>query len=549
MPQAETKRTPVLIVGGGPVGMNLALNLDALGVPCTVVNTEPRTRWHPKGSTQNTRTMEHYRRLGLARKIRALGLPPEYPTDVGYFTRLNGWEISRVVMPSEAEKQRRLAHVAASDQVPEPILRCNQMYVETFLFEHLKTVANIELRFGWRTVEWTQHADRVAATIEEVATGRRENYTCAFLVGCDGGQGEVRRSLGIRYGGESTRDQAYLGRTMVATHARAPDFYQVIAHKPCWQFWTINPEFRTNIISLNGKDEFLMNSQQDEPDAPPDDKAIARRFLGSLGRDIPLHFLGHWCWTPGQALVAERYGEGRILLAGDAVHLFTPTGGFGMNTGIDDTANLGWKLAAMVQGWGGENLLASYEIERRPIGLRNTNQARELTNNVGGVPVGAAMDHDSAAGAAAREEAGKYLADFGEEFASLGIQLGARYDQSPITVGDGSEPPRDNPFTYIPSACPGGRAPHVWLADRSSIFDKFGKGFTLLCLGNRDGAALVAAAKLRGVPLTTVAVDDPAARDLYERAFALIRPDHHVAWRGDALPEDCSRLLAQVTGG
>jgi len=292
-----------------------------------------------------------------------------------------------------------------------------------------------------------------------------------------------------------------------------------------------------------------MNSQQETADAPPDDAAIARRFLGSLGKDIPLHFLGHWCWTPGQALVAERYGEGRILLAGDAVHLFTPTGGFGMNTGIDDAANLGWKLAALVQGWGGEALLASYEIERRPIGLRNTGQARELTNNVGGVPVGPAMAEDSASGAAQRAEAGRYLANFGEEFASLGIQLGARYDGSPIIAADGSAPPRDDPYTYIPSACPGGRAPHVWLSRGVSLFDRFGQGFTLLRLGKRDGAALIAAARRRGVPLSVVDVDHPAARDLYERDFALIRPDRHVAWRGSELPEDCAGLIAQVTGG
>jgi 2-polyprenyl-6-methoxyphenol hydroxylase-like FAD-dependent oxidoreductase len=541
---------PIVIIGGGPVGMNLALNLAAFDVRSIVLNTEPRTRWHPKGSTQNSRTMEHYRRLGLARQIRALGLPPDYPTDVGYFTRLNGWEMSRVSMPSEAEKMRHVAAAGATDQVPEPILRCNQMYVETFLFEHLKTVRAVELRFGWCAIDWEVREDGVTVEIEEVASGRRETVSGAYLVGCDGGQGEVRRKLGIRYGGESTRDQAYLGRTMVATHARAPDFYRAVRHRHCWQFWTINAEYRTNIIALNGKDEFLMNSQQDNADDAPDDAAIARRFLGSLGTEIPLDFLGHWCWTPGQALVADRFGEGRALLAGDAVHLFTPTGGFGMNTGIDDVANLGWKLAALVQGWGGPGLLASYEIERRPIARRNTNQARELTNNVGNVPVGAAIDQDNGEGAAARDAASRYLANFGEEFASLGIQLGARYDNSPIIVADNDSPPPDDPFTYRPSACPGGRAPHLWLADRTSLFDRFGRGFTLLRLrgSTEDGGALVAAARRRGVPLTILDVDEPDARDLYARDLALIRPDHHVAWRGNALPVDCAALIDRVTG-
>src|SRR5579863_8437972 len=201
--------TPIVILGGGPVGMMLALNLDSFGVRSVIVNTEPTTRWLPKGSTQNARTMEHYRRLGIARQIRALGLPPDYPTDVGYFTRLTGWELARIAMPSEAEKQRRIRASGISDQTPEPLLRCNQMYVERFLFEHLATLETVDLRYGWTCTDWMERDDHVEVTIES-ADGRPERLRCAFLVGCDGGRSIVRRKLGIHYDGE-TLSQAYLG--------------------------------------------------------------------------------------------------------------------------------------------------------------------------------------------------------------------------------------------------------------------------------------------------------------------------------------------------
>jgi hypothetical protein len=237
-------------------------------------------------------------------------------------------------------------------------------------------------------------------------------------------------------------------------------------------------------------------------------------------------------------------------LCGDAAHLFTPTGGFGLNTGIDDAVNLGWKLAALTQGWGGPELLPSYEVERRPIAQRNTAASKALARSVGAVPVGEAINDDSTAGAAARAEAAAFLSTFGEEFASLGIQLGARYDGSPIIAGDGSEPPADDPAIYTPSASPGGRAPHLWLSGRRSLYDQFGRGFTLLRFkGSRaDTRPLETTARSRGVPLKTLEVELDAGRDLYERDLALIRPDLYVAWRGNRLPEDCSALIGLATG-
>jgi 2-polyprenyl-6-methoxyphenol hydroxylase-like FAD-dependent oxidoreductase len=425
------------------------------------------------------------------------------------------------------------------------------MYMEGFLYEHLRGLADVDVRFGWQCVDWIDDGDRVVATVEDMSSGRRVEVTCQYLVGCDGGQSATRRKLGIHYSGEGPGNtDAYLDGPMVATHLRAPDFYACVPAGRCWQYRAVNPEVHSNVVALDGIGDFVFNTRLKSADEKPDSARIVRAFQASVGTDLDVEIIGHSTWIAGRALVAEKYGVGRVLLAGDATHLFTPAGGFGMNTGIDDAANLGWKLAAVLQGWGGAGLLDSYEIERRPIGIRNTNAGRRLGISVMHVPIDAAIEEDSEAGAAARQRATDHLGDFRPEFDSLGIQLGARYDGSPIIFADGTAPPRDDPDTYVPSACPGGRAPHFWMQDRSSVFDHFGRGFTLL--GFRDATnearVLAMAAAKRGVPLKLVAQTMPAARDLYARDLAIIRPDQHVAWRGNRLPEDCDALIARLTG-
>ena len=545
------KRIPVCIVGGGPVGMNLALNLERLGVKSLIVNRDTDTQQQPRGSTQNARTMEHYRRLGLARGIRQLGLPPDHPTDVVYFTRLNGWELARIKMPSEQQKMEAVRDAGITDQVPEPLLRCNQMYVEHHILEHLKGVPHIHLRYGWRCIGWTEERDAVMVEIEDQQTGRTERIECAYLIGCDGGQSFVRRQLGIRYSGEATNTgQAYLSDAMVSSHIRAPGFSRLFPHKLGWQSWVLNASLRANIVTLNGDDELILLTQLANVDDNPDDTLIANRFIAAVGQELRFELIAHWKWIPGRALVADSFGRGRVLLAGDSVHLFTPTGGFGMNTGVDDVANLGWKLAATLQGWGGANLLATYEGERRPIALRNTSMAKYFSRNVGTLQIPSEIEEDSAAGAAARAEVGRSAAGFAEEFGSIGIQLGARYNDSRIVVTDGSTPPPDDPFVYVPSACPGGRAPHGWLPDRASLFDCFGPGFTLLRLGgdSRDDAAFRSLAARTSIPMKLLTIDVPALRDLYGTDLALIRPDQYIAWRGNRIPDDGQALLGVVVG-
>jgi 2-polyprenyl-6-methoxyphenol hydroxylase-like FAD-dependent oxidoreductase len=553
MPDRKILQTPIAIVGGGPVGLMLALFLDRHGVRSVVFNSEPGARHHPKGSTHNARTMEHYRRLGLGAQIRKLGLPPDHPTDVVYLTRFNGPELARLPMPSEQEKMRMVTAAPRSDQVPEPIHRANQMYVERFLLQHAATRRNITLRFGRQVDAFAQDADGVTLHAEAVDGSGEESWRAQYLVGCDGGRSFVRRTLGIQYEGFAALEQEFFGAHMVSTYLRAPTLYRdYLGSRRAWQYWVVNPELRTGVVALNGSDEFIVWSRG-VPHQSPDNAAIAALVRRATGAEIPLEIIAHGAWTGGIALTADRFADRRVLLAGDAVHLFTPTGGFGMNTGIDDAANLAWKLAAMLQGWGGSGLLASYEAERKPIAVRNTTASRALAKNVGEVPVPAELEQNSPAGGAARAKTGDFLSGFGEEFASIGVQLGARYDGSPIVAADG-DPPPDNFVQYTPTSVPGGRAPHYWLDDArvfgSSLFDRLGVGFTLLRLGPKppDADALLAAASARKVPLSVLQIPDAEARELYARDLVLIRPDQHVGWRGNAPPDDPEPLWGRLTG-
>ena len=553
MPEGPVNSVPVAIAGGGPVGLMLALFLDRLGVRSVLFNSELTTRWHPKGSTESARTMEHFRRLGIAGDIRALGLPDDHSTDVAYFTRFSRTELARLRMPSAAEVKERLARSAKTDQVPEPIHRANQMHVERFLFDHARTRSNIDMRFGWHVEQFTQDASGVTLMARH-ANNERWKWRAQYLVGCDGGRSEVRRALGIKFRGEAGLEQRYFGGRMFSTYVRAPSLYRdFLGRRRAWQYWAVNPEIRASLIAVNGKDEFLFRTRAEEPDQPPSDALVADAMRRCVGADVAVEVIAHEPWTAGMALVAENFGAGRVLLAGDAVHLFTPTGGFGMNTGIDDADNLAWKLAALVQGWGGPGLLASYEIERMPIAFRNTEAARRLTANIGETDVDGAIEQETPAGAAARRAAGGMLAKFGEQFASIGVQLGARYEGSPIVAGEGHAS-ADDLTTYVPSSLPGGRAPHFWVGPGrgrgSSLYDRLGRGFTLLRLGPHppDAFAIAEAASDLRVPLEVLDVADDDARDLYDCDLALIRPDLYVGWRGNRPMAKPERVLARLAG-
>ena len=542
--------TPILIVGGGPVGMNLALDLAFRDVPCMLVNQAKTTPNHPQGNSHNARTMEHYRRLGIAHRLRDVGLPLDHCGDAIFVTRINAHELGRIRIPT---LRQRLTPGSEDLRLgPEPLQRASQMFVEEILKDELDRKECVDLRFGWRLNSFEARPDGVTAEIEDVDTGATETVACGYLVGCDGGRSLVRRTLGIEYSGKSGEEVDFMMGRMLSVYFEAPGLYDVMQTDAPWQFHAMNPDGRASIVALDGKGRFLTWAKV-PPGADPDTLDPTPFITRVIGEEIPVRVLSSKPWQAGLSLVADRYQDGRVLLAGDAVHLFTPTGGFGMNTGVGDAENLGWKLGAWHRGWAGEKLVGSYEAERRPVAIRNLAQSYALAQAKSALKVPDNIEADGPEGEAARKALGaateKALA---EEYFCIGIQLGARYDASPLVCADAESapPPESSPFEYVATAYPGGRAPHRWLADDTALFDRFGKGFTLLRLGGSDAVIqpLIDAAAAKGVPLTVFEEPDPETRALYEADLALIRPDQYVAWRGDALPADAGALVDRVTG-
>ena len=539
--------TSVLIVGGGPVGLVVAIELGRRGVPCIVLNDAATTAHHPKANAIGSRTMEHFRRIGVSAPIRAAGLADDHPTDVAYFTSLTGIELAQLHMPCRTEALRLARAGEGPWPTAEPPHRCSQIYLERALYDRAAGLAPVDLRFGWRFLAFREERGHVVGEAEEVATGRRIAVRARYLAGCDGGASAVRRQLAIEYQGERGVVRAMMGGSMNSCFFRVKPDRRWLSVGRSWQYWVVRPDIRALLIHVDSTDQWL--TQIRVPDEIDRKAADPRELVSRAARtDVPIEVISTVPWLAGHSLVAPSYGGGRVYLAGDSCHLFTPTGGLGMNTGVDDAVNLAWKLAAMCRGWGGDGLLASYEAERRPIGKRNVEYARSMADSIGNAPVTDAVDADSATGRAERESLGARLADHAfREFIIPGIQLGLRYDVSPAIVPDGTPYPPDTATECTQSSCPGMRAPHLWLGDMP-IHDAFGPEFTLLKLGRADPAPIQEAAMARNLPLALVEVTDPRARELYGADLILIRPDQHVAWRANAPPADPEWMIDTVRG-
>ena len=543
-------RTEVVIVGAGPAGMIVALELGRRGVSCMLLDAEPAPPRFPKANATTSRTMEHYRRLGFADKVRALGLPEDYPQDIAYFTRFTRHELARLEGRSRGEAARAREGADSRWPTPEPLHRAQQMLIEPVIAGELARWPSIEVRRGWRASRLLHDSAGASVEAEPLAGGAAARIDCDYVVGADGARSMVREVLGIRYEGQAGEQRDFLGGRMCAVYLRAAGLYRIIRAGRSWQYWAVNREQRGVLCAIDGRETFVLHVQL--PRGVPASVEFARAAVqATAGATFDCEIAGVGEWTAGHALVAGRFGAGRVFLAGDCAHLFTPTGGQGYNTAVDDASNLGWKLAAVCRGWGGSALLASYESERKPIARRNTAFARAMADSIGRMAIPAALEDDTAQGAEARAQLGRELLDHcRREFDIPGIHFGAFYGGSPIVAGDGSPSPRDDWHAYTPGAVPGARAPHVWLDDGVSIFDRFGRDFSLLRFDRAlDASALAAAAERAGVPLALLDVDSEEARDLYARDLVLVRPDHHVAWRGNAPPPDPAALLAAVTGG
>jgi 2-polyprenyl-6-methoxyphenol hydroxylase-like FAD-dependent oxidoreductase len=544
-------QTSVVIAGGGPFGLMLANELGRRGIPVVLVDQKPGTATHPQANATQARTMEHYRRLGFADEVRALGMPPDFPTDIAYFTRFARYELARFSLPSSREARQLVTTLSGSWSAAELPHRCNQKFIEPVLRRHAEVLPGVSVNYGWRMTRFSQSPGFVAVEAEPTAGGPPVTLKALYLIGADGARSTIRQALGVRYTGETGVVRDFVGGPMYAVYARIPDFYRAIPHRPAWMNVAFNRERRCFMPAVDGKGEFAFHTQlkPDEEENSITQADAARMVQAAIGAPLRVEVLGRDTWTAGHSLVAERYARGRIFIGGDAAHLFTPTGGLGYNTAIEDAVNLGWKLAAVLKGQAAPRLLESYEAERRPLAVRNTAYAKRFADSLGCYQPVPEIEDDTPPGAEARRRAGEYFAAHGRaEFNIPGITFGGRYDGSPAIVSDGTAAPPDTPNLYVPSACPGGRPPHLWLTDARSLFDCFGFEWTLLRLGANEGSGVIESARRRGLSLTVFDMKTAEARDLYGADLALIRPDQIVAWRGSD-DGNAQTVLRRLTGG
>jgi 2-polyprenyl-6-methoxyphenol hydroxylase-like FAD-dependent oxidoreductase len=529
----------VMICGGGPCGLMLANELGRRGVSVLLADDKESTAFNPQANATQARTMEHFRRLGFAEAIRSQGLPPDFPTDIAYFTRYAGHELGRFRLPSAQEAKRRARELRGSWSAAELPHRVSQKYVEAELRRQAERLAGVRVHYGHRVLDFVEGADGVTTTVENRQTGERFEVRSRYLVGADGPRSFVRDKLGFRYTGETGVVRDFMGGRMFAIYLRCPAFYAEIPHAPAWMNVTFNGDRRAFMAAVDGKGEFAFHTQlrAHEKEESISETDAAALFTSAVGRALPVEILSRGGWTAGHSLVADHFQRGRVFLGGDAVHLFTPTGGLGYNTAVEDAVNLGWKLASVLQGQANPALLDTYESERRPLAVRNTGYARMFADSLGLFTPVPELEEDSPRGEAARMAAGAYLEQHGRaEFNIPGITFGGRYDGSPAIVPDHTQAPPDSANTYTPTACPGGRPPHVWLQDGTSLYDRFGFDWTLLCLGERDidATPFIEAMRRCHITLSVVRLADPGVYAAYEAPLVLIRPDQIVAWRGHA---------------
>ncbi|RWI57083.1 MAG: FAD-monooxygenase [Mesorhizobium sp.] len=529
----------VLIVGAGPVGLALAIELGQRGIRCLVVERNDRVGYNPRAKLTNVRSREHLRRWGIADALReASPMPPDYPSNIVFATRLDGPLLARFDNAFNCKRERNDLYSEEAQWVP-------QYTLEEVLRVHATSFPNVRVRFNSRVEQVSQSEHDVLAIVADTVTGEAAGIRSVYLVGADGGRSTVRDMIGARMMGQGAFSRNY------NVMFRAPALASLHRHGPAIQYWLVNADVPCLMgpMDSQGLWYFIATKIDDEIDASTvDPREFIRR---ATGFDFEMEIVGTDPWV-AHRLIADRYAAGRIYLAGDACHLHPPFGGFGLNMGLGDAVDLGWKMAATLQGWGGPELLGSYEAERRPVHERVLREAVANYATTGNQLIRPGIEEPGPTGDATRREVGDIIiATKVREFKTLGVVLGYCYQDSPIVVPDASEPPPDHFMLYDPTAHPGCLAPHLWLRDGSSLYDGFGQGFTLLVLdetGADDAHHLTSAAGEIGLPFKIVVPNDNRLAGRYRARYALIRPDQHVAWRGDAIPADARGLLDRVRG-
>jgi 2-polyprenyl-6-methoxyphenol hydroxylase-like FAD-dependent oxidoreductase len=533
--------TQVIIVGAGPVGLTLAIDLGLRGVRCILLERKSEPQFLPKMERCNARSMEMFRRIGLADALRSAGLTTDSVMDVYVVLTMTRAPLLHLKYPSVDMAREQIRKVNDGSVPLEPYQLISQYTLEPVLKRAAERIPTVDVRYGTELVEFEENGPSVVATVRS-SDGSSGKITAAYLVGCDGGSSLVRKQLGIRLRGE-----ANLARFRQGLY-RCDELYDrlPLGEGPGrGRHYLVADEWATFLIMQDSKRHWTLHA------AVESDDEMKRRFEQTVG--VPVHYEMLYCgeWRQN-LLLADRYRAGRVFLAGDAVHLVIPAGGLGMNTGVGDAFDLSWKLAATLEGWGGPHLLESYEIERRQVGERNIGASRYATlgyrkwRSQWRPEIG----DDTATGRAVRDNLAR-VADVEQRKVNemIGAELGYRYVDSPI-IDNIPGGPEQLFRDYRPTSWPGARLPHVWLEDGTPIQDRIPNvGYTLLCMnGRHETAALEDAFRTRSAPLSLLHVQSEPARAIYERDLILVRPDMHVVWRGDNPPDNADELAALATG-
>ena len=529
------KSTQVLIVGGGPIGLALACDLGRRGIRALLVEQNADEMASSKMIVVSVRTMEFCRQLGIAPQVRDWGFPLDYCLDSVFVTDMQGWELGRIRTPS-------LRTDADTPFSPERERPCPQTWFDPILKRHARTFSSVELRYKTRLESFVQDANGVTAEVADSESGARESIRADYMVGCDGYSSSVREMLGIQLRGEKHLDLS------MSVYVRIPELRRFHDKGDAYRYVFVGPEGVWSVLTtMDGGDLWRVQlvGANDIDVRKHDLDAVMRRSFGS-GVPYTIEDVSHWV---RKMTVADRFSDGRVFIAGDSAHAHPPNGGLGMNTGIQDAWDLGWKFEAALKGWGGPMLLESYDYERRPACHRAAGESLKNYHRLVDKTSYPLIGERSPEGDAVRAVLGKRLVEANEKaWHPIGVHLGYIYHPSPVVVDDGSPVPPDDTVGFVPCARPGVRAPHVWLGDGRSILDLFGEGFVLLRFGKAETAVLEDAARSRGVPLRVEAVNSVEASALYERTLVLVRPDGHIAWRGNAVPADAFALIDAIRG-
>jgi 2-polyprenyl-6-methoxyphenol hydroxylase-like FAD-dependent oxidoreductase len=542
------KQCNVLIVGAGPVGLTLAIDLAWRGVDVTVVETRARgERPEPKCNHVAARTMEIFRRLGIAGKIRNAGLPADYPHDISYRTSFTGQELTRIKIPCRRDRFTDTDAADGNWPTPEPPHRINQIFLEPILFKHAAEQKHVTI-LNRTTVEDVVVEDKGASvSLRDLDSGKAERVDCRFLIGCDGGRSIVRKAIGAEFSGDA------IIQRVQSTFIRAPGLIDRQQHRSAWGTGAINPRRSGMVYAIDGRERWLVHNylRPNETDFEAVDRDGCLRTILGVGADFEYEMISKEDWY-GRRLISNKFRDRSAFIAGDAAHIWVPYAGYGMNAGIADAMNLSWLLAAHLNGWAPEAILDAYEAERLPITSQVSrfamSHAEAEIKRRGAVP--AEIEEEGPRGEAAREQVGRLTYEINvQQYACAGLNFGAYYDSSPIIAYDGATQPSYTMSSYAPSTVPGCRTPHFFADDGSSLYDAMGPEFTLLRLDrNLDVTAFTAAAEAKRVPLKILDVRPPATAGFNGGRLILSRPDQHVAWRGEEVPVNPGDLIERIRG-